>query len=99
VVGQVAAELGATFTAVAIAWRLTHNHITSVIIGPRTLWQFQGNMAGFELTLPADAVKRLSDVSKPGAGPSAPDGGDSAALWDGLRRSEPAPCAPPGPHR
>lgn len=68
----VAKELDSTPTAVAIAWCLTRQNITSVIIGPRTLEQFQQNMVGFELQLPAEAAKRLSDVSKPGVDPRLP---------------------------
>jgi aryl-alcohol dehydrogenase-like predicted oxidoreductase len=66
-VKQVAAELATTPTAVAIAWCLTRNHITSVIMGPRTLQQLHENLVGFELKLPAEAVKLLSNVSRPGA--------------------------------
>jgi aryl-alcohol dehydrogenase-like predicted oxidoreductase len=65
----VAKELGATPTAVAIAWCLTRRNITSVIIGPRTLDQLNQNLAGFTLDLPEALAKRLSDVSKPGADP------------------------------
>ncbi|MET0295004.1 MAG: aldo/keto reductase [Phenylobacterium sp.] len=64
-VKAVAAELGTTPTAVAIAWCLTRAHVTSVIIGPRTLQHLQENMVGFDLQLPDEAAKRLSDASKP----------------------------------
>ena len=50
-VGKVAAELGATPTAVAIAWALARRGVTSVIIGPRTLDEYEQNLAGFDLTL------------------------------------------------
>jgi aryl-alcohol dehydrogenase-like predicted oxidoreductase len=63
-VGEVAAELGTTHTAVALAWVLARRHVTSVIIGPRTYEQYEGNMAGFDLELPAESVKKLSDASK-----------------------------------
>jgi aryl-alcohol dehydrogenase-like predicted oxidoreductase len=66
VVKQVAVELGATPSAVAIAWCLTRDNVTSVIIGPRTLAQMQDNLTAFDLTLPPPALKRLSDASKPG---------------------------------
>jgi aryl-alcohol dehydrogenase-like predicted oxidoreductase len=65
VVKQVAAELDATPSAVAIAWCLTRDHVTSVIIGPRTLAQMQDNLTAFDLVLPPQALKRLSDASKP----------------------------------
>jgi aryl-alcohol dehydrogenase-like predicted oxidoreductase len=63
-VEKVAAELGTTSTAVAIAWLLTRRGVTSVIIGPRTFEQYRQNMDGFELTLDSAVVKRLSDVTR-----------------------------------
>jgi aryl-alcohol dehydrogenase-like predicted oxidoreductase len=63
-VGKVAAELGTTPTAVAIAWVLSRRHVTSVIIGPRTFDQYEQNMAGFDLSLPPETVKALSDASR-----------------------------------
>jgi aryl-alcohol dehydrogenase-like predicted oxidoreductase len=63
-VGKAAAELGSTPTAVAIAWVAARRGVTSVIIGPRTLSQYEDNAAGFDLELPAEAVKTLSDASK-----------------------------------
>jgi aryl-alcohol dehydrogenase-like predicted oxidoreductase len=66
-VAQVAQDLGTTSTAVALAWVLARRNVTSVIIGPRTFEQYEDNMAGFELDLPAEAVKALSEVSRPPA--------------------------------
>jgi aryl-alcohol dehydrogenase-like predicted oxidoreductase len=62
--GKVAAELGATPTAVAIAWVLARRGVTAVIIGPRTFDQFEQNMEGFELELDSGVVKRLSDATR-----------------------------------
>ncbi|HLN17715.1 MAG TPA: aldo/keto reductase [Acidimicrobiales bacterium] len=64
-VAKVAAELGTTPTAVAIAWVLGRRGVTSVIIGPRTFAQYEENMAGFELTLDQEVVHRLNEVSRP----------------------------------
>lgn len=66
-VGKVAAELGATPTAVAIAWVLARRGVTSVIIGPRTFEQHEQNMEGFDLDLEPKVVKRLSDASRAAA--------------------------------
>jgi len=63
-VGKVAAELGTTSTAVALAWVLGRRGVTSVIIGPRTLDQYTENSAGFSLDLPDDAAKELTEASK-----------------------------------
>ena len=63
-VGKVAAELGVTPTAVAIAWVMARRGVTTVIIGPRTFEQYEQNMEGFDLTLDPALVKRLSDASR-----------------------------------
>jgi aryl-alcohol dehydrogenase-like predicted oxidoreductase len=61
---KVASEVGATSTAVAIAWVLARRGVTSVIIGPRTFAQYEQNMEGFDLSLDPAMVKRLSDASR-----------------------------------
>jgi aryl-alcohol dehydrogenase-like predicted oxidoreductase len=63
-VGKVAAEIGATPTAVALAWVLSRRGVTTVIIGPRTFEQYEQNMAGFDLKLDPALIKRLSDASR-----------------------------------
>jgi aryl-alcohol dehydrogenase-like predicted oxidoreductase len=63
-VGKVAAELGTTPTAVALAWVRSRRGVTSVIIGPRTFEQFEQNMEGFEIDLDPVLTKRLSDASR-----------------------------------
>jgi aryl-alcohol dehydrogenase-like predicted oxidoreductase len=65
-VKQVAAEVGATPSAVSIAWCLSRNNITCVIMGPRTLEQLRDNLTGFQLQLAPEQIKRLSDASRPG---------------------------------
>lgn len=67
-VANVAGEIGATSTAVSLAWVLTRRGVTSAIMGPRTLTQQEECLAGFELELDETLVKRLSDASRP-AGP------------------------------
>jgi aryl-alcohol dehydrogenase-like predicted oxidoreductase len=67
----VAAEVGASPAAVATAWCLSRRGVTSVIVGARTLQQLQDNLPGFQLRLPEEALKRLSDISRPGGGRSA----------------------------
>jgi aryl-alcohol dehydrogenase-like predicted oxidoreductase len=63
-VGKVAAEIGATPVAVALAWVLSRRGVTTVIIGPRTHQQYEQNMAGFDLALDPSLIKRLSDASR-----------------------------------
>jgi aryl-alcohol dehydrogenase-like predicted oxidoreductase len=62
-VSKVAAELGTTPTAVALAWVLGRRNVTSVIIGPRTFEQFEQNLVGFDLALPEDVVTVLNEAS------------------------------------
>ena len=64
-VSEVADELGATPSSVATAWCLSRRGVTSVIVGPRTAEQLADYLPGFELTLPDEALKRLSEASKP----------------------------------
>ncbi|MGH3758276.1 aldo/keto reductase [Actinophytocola sp.] len=64
-VGKVAAELGTSPAAVALAWVRHRPGVASVVIGPRTLTQYEQSRAGFTLRLPRDAVARLEEVSGP----------------------------------
>jgi aryl-alcohol dehydrogenase-like predicted oxidoreductase len=64
-VREVAGELGATPTGVALAWVLARNHVTCAIIGPRTKDQLDENLSAFDLALPPEVIKRLSDVARP----------------------------------
>jgi aryl-alcohol dehydrogenase-like predicted oxidoreductase len=67
-VAKVAAEVGITPTATALSWVRQRPGVTSVIIGPRTVEQLDGNLAGFAVDLPAEAVARLDEISQPVAG-------------------------------
>ena len=64
-VSAVADELGSTPSAVSLAWCLTRRGVTSAIMGPRTRAQQDECLAGFDLKLPQEVAKRLSDVSRP----------------------------------
>jgi aryl-alcohol dehydrogenase-like predicted oxidoreductase len=64
-VSEVAAELETAPATVATAWVLARRGVASAIIGPRTTEQLPAYLAGVELALPEDAMKRLSAVSRP----------------------------------
>jgi aryl-alcohol dehydrogenase-like predicted oxidoreductase len=49
---------------VALAWLLAKPHVMSVIIGARTEDQLADNLAAAALTLSAEEIARLDDVSK-----------------------------------
>jgi aryl-alcohol dehydrogenase-like predicted oxidoreductase len=63
-VGRVAAELGTTHAAVAVAWTLARPGVTSAIIGPRSVEQLEDNLTAETLALNADALKDLDRVSR-----------------------------------
>jgi aryl-alcohol dehydrogenase-like predicted oxidoreductase len=60
----IAADLCTTLAAVAIAWILQRPGISSVIIGPSLAGHVESSLAAFLLDLPANAVRRLDDVSR-----------------------------------
>ncbi len=54
-----------TYTRIALAWLLTRENVSSVLIGPRTLEQYADNMKGASLELDSTDVKKLTDISTP----------------------------------
>jgi aryl-alcohol dehydrogenase-like predicted oxidoreductase len=67
------AELGEEPAAVALAWLLAQDGVTSPIIGPRTMAQFDGaSLRALDLTLDADTLTQL-DTIWPGPGGAAPE--------------------------
>ena len=54
---------GVSAARVALAWVLAKPHVMSVIIGARTLEQLDDNLAATDLTLSADELARLDEVS------------------------------------
>jgi aryl-alcohol dehydrogenase-like predicted oxidoreductase len=64
-VAAIAADLGTSPASVALAWTTCQPGVTAVIIGPRTLGQLRGNLAGLTLSLSRSALTRLTDISQP----------------------------------
>jgi aryl-alcohol dehydrogenase-like predicted oxidoreductase len=62
---KIAGELGTTAARVALAWVQARPGVTSTIIGARTLAQLDDNLAALEVTLSAEQIKALDDLSKP----------------------------------
>jgi aryl-alcohol dehydrogenase-like predicted oxidoreductase len=75
---KVAGTLGVAPASVALAWARTRPGITAVIIGPRTLNQYEQNVAGFSLDLPPACAADLDTVSGP---PPQPVSGRSFRRW------------------
>ena len=65
-------EIGHPPATVALAWLLGRPGVTAPIVGPRTLAQFQGNLAALDVTLPPEALARLDELF-PGPGGEAPE--------------------------
>jgi len=55
---------GVSVARVALAWLLAKSHVMSVIIGAKTVEQLDDNLAAVDLTLTAEEVARLDEVSK-----------------------------------
>ena len=61
---RIAKERGASVPQVALAWVLAQRAVTSVIIGARNLKQLDDNLGAVELTLSAEELKALDEVSR-----------------------------------
>jgi aryl-alcohol dehydrogenase-like predicted oxidoreductase len=55
-------ELGEEPGVVALAWLLHKDGVTAPIVGPRTLEQVDTALPALELSLDADAIKRLNEI-------------------------------------
>jgi len=64
-VNEVAAEIGASPAAVALAWVQARPGITSTVIGARRMDQFEANLTALDLTLDPAVQERLTTASAP----------------------------------
>ncbi|HET9871874.1 MAG TPA: aldo/keto reductase [Propionibacteriaceae bacterium] len=87
---QLADDTGITLIQMAIAFVLTHPAITSAIIGPRTMEQFEGQLAAADVVLEADVLDRIDDIVAPGTTVNPVDNSfDNPALTPSSRRRTP----------
>jgi aryl-alcohol dehydrogenase-like predicted oxidoreductase len=63
VVQEVADDLGATASQVAIAWTMSRSRAIRPIIGARHLDQLRDNLAAADLTLPPESITRLEQAT------------------------------------
>lgn len=63
VVGEIAEELGASRSQVALAWTLQHPAVVSPVMGARTLDQAQDNFGALGIAFSADQLERLDQAS------------------------------------
>lgn len=61
-----AKDKGCTVCQLALAWCISRPGITSPIIGPRTMEQFQDNRRALEVELTEDDCERLDEIFPPG---------------------------------
>ena len=59
-------ELGERPADVALAWVLANPAVTSPIVGPRTLQQFEGSLRSLQVELAPDTLSRLDRIFRPG---------------------------------
>ena len=60
----IAANHGVSVAQVALAWLLAQPWVTSVIIGARSMAQLDDNLAAHAVTLSAEELKALDEVSR-----------------------------------
>src|SRR5262249_51797510 len=65
VLTTIAQARGATVPQIALAWILANPAVTSVIIGARRPAQLDDNLKSVDVTLSADEMKALDEVSRP----------------------------------
>jgi aryl-alcohol dehydrogenase-like predicted oxidoreductase len=63
---EVAQALGAPPAAVALAWVLSKPAVTATILGVRNVEHLDAGIKAVELTLPAESLRMLDEVSDPG---------------------------------
>ena len=61
-----AREKNVTMSQLALAWVGQQPGVTSPIIGPRTMEQFQDNMGALDVELTEEDLRRIDEVSPPG---------------------------------
>src|SRR4051794_25612969 len=84
---QLAEQSGVTLIQLAIAFVLNHPAITSAIIGPRTMEQFEGQLAAADVVLDQAVLDRIDEIVPPGVTVNPVDGSfDNPALEPAARR-------------
>jgi aryl-alcohol dehydrogenase-like predicted oxidoreductase len=88
---KLAGDAGLELVDLAHAFVLAHPAVTSAIIGPRTLDQLRGVLAGADATLSADVLDRIDELVPPGVDVNPADAGyvPPALLDAAARRRSP----------
>ncbi|MEU4644166.1 aldo/keto reductase [Micromonospora sp. NPDC023814] len=92
---ELAGEVGCSLPELAVAFTVAHPGVTSAILGPRTMEQLDGLLAGAALTLDDATLDRIDEIVPPGTDLYAPDGvWRPPALTDPARRRRPTADRP-----
>jgi aryl-alcohol dehydrogenase-like predicted oxidoreductase len=84
---QLADDAGISLIQLAIAFVLNHPGITSAIIGPRTMEQFEGQLAAADVVLKSGVLDRIDEIVAPGTTINPVDNSfDNPALAPSARR-------------
>jgi aryl-alcohol dehydrogenase-like predicted oxidoreductase len=87
---ELAGDVGRSLPELAVAFTVAHPGVTSAILGPRTMAQLDGLLAGAALTLDDATLDRIDEIVPPGTDLYAPDGvWRPPALTDPTRRRRP----------
>ena len=62
----IASEKGCTLAQLAVAWCAQQPHVTSPIIGPRTMEQLDDNLGALAVTLTDEDRQRIDEIVPPG---------------------------------
>jgi aryl-alcohol dehydrogenase-like predicted oxidoreductase len=63
---EIGQDMGKTVSQVALAWCNTQPGVTSPIIGPRTMQQFEDNLGAAGVRLSEEHIKRIDELAPPG---------------------------------
>jgi aryl-alcohol dehydrogenase-like predicted oxidoreductase len=86
---QLAEEAGITLIQVAIAFVLNHPAVTAPIIGPRTMEQFESQLAAADVVLDQAVLDRIDEIVPPGTTINPVDNSfDNPALQPAARRRQ-----------
>jgi aryl-alcohol dehydrogenase-like predicted oxidoreductase len=85
----IAERAGISLTHLAHAFVLEHPHVTSAIIGPRTMEQLDDVIAGADVRLDAETLDAIDEVVPPGTDISGGDAWQPPGLKKEFRRRRP----------
>ena len=63
---ELASQRGVSLTALSLAWTLQRPGVASVVVGPRNLEQFKGQLAALDVVLDLDTLAAIDRVVPPG---------------------------------